>query len=73
MTKGEHVHAICCRSEVAGNAISGRNVKTIERYVVVYFEVASCSSLRDIQQVHRHNSDQAARRLNIVLDLRSLI
>ena len=40
MTKNEHVYAICCRPEVAGNAISGENVKTIEGYALLNFEVA---------------------------------
>ena len=47
MTKNDHVYANCCRPEVAGNVISGRNVKTIENYVLVNFEVASSSSFRD--------------------------
>ena len=38
-------------SEVAGDVISGRNVKTIEGYVVVNFEVTSSSNflVQDIQ------------------------
>ena len=35
MTQNEHVYAICCRPEVDDNVISGRNVRTIEGYIVV--------------------------------------
>ena len=35
-----------CRSEVAGDVISGRNIKTVERYVVLHFEAASFSRFR---------------------------
>ena len=48
MTNHEHVYAICCRSEVAGYVISGENVKTVEGYAVLYFEVASLSSFGDV-------------------------
>ena len=37
MTQSEHGHAIYCRPEVDNNVISGRNVKTFERYRVVNF------------------------------------
>ena len=46
MTKDEHVYAICCRLEVDG--ISSGSVKITKGYVVVNFEVASASNLRDI-------------------------
>ena len=48
MAKNEHVCAICCRPEVAGNVVSGENVKTDEVYAELNFEVASFSSFRDI-------------------------
>ena len=41
-------HAICCRPEVDDDVISGRNVKTIECYVVVDFEVSSSSVVSKI-------------------------
>ena len=41
MTKNQHIYAITSGPEVAGDVISGRNVKTIEGYVVVNLEVAS--------------------------------
>ena len=41
MTLNEHVYAICCRPDVAGDVISGENVKSIEGYVVLKFEVDS--------------------------------
>ena len=47
MTQIEHVYAICFRPEAYGDVISGENVKTIESYVVLIFEVASFSNFRD--------------------------
>ena len=47
MTKKEHVYAICCRPEVAGDVISSGNVKIIEGYVVLNFEDASISNFRE--------------------------
>ena len=52
MTKNEHVYAICCRLEVAGDVLSGENVKTIEGFAVLNFEVAGFSSFRDIPKNH---------------------
>ena len=52
MTQNEHVFAICCRPEVAGDVIYGGSVKTIERYPLLKFEVASYGSFRDIQTNH---------------------
>ena len=48
MIKNGHAYAICCRHEVASDVISSENVKTIEGYALLNFEVASFSSLRDI-------------------------
>ena len=48
MTQNEHVYAIGCRSEVDGDVISAENVKTVEDYAVLNFEIASFSSFRDI-------------------------
>ena len=50
MTQNEHAYAICCRTEVANDVISGRNVKTTEGYIVVNFEIASSSSFRDFSK-----------------------
>ena len=50
MTKNQHVYAICCRPEVAGDAFAGANVKTIEGYPVANFAVASSNSFRDIKK-----------------------
>ena len=47
MTQNEHGYAICCRSEVAGDVISGDNAKTIEGYAVLNFEAAIISSFRE--------------------------
>ena len=49
MTQNEHVYAIFCRLEVAGDVISAGNVQTIDRYVVLNFEAASFSSFRENQ------------------------
>ena len=46
--QNEHFYAICCRPEVGDDVASGRNVETIEDYLVVSFEVDSSSSSRDI-------------------------
>ena len=46
MTQNEHVCAIFCRPEVAGDVISSENVTTIEGYFVLNFEAASFSSFR---------------------------
>ena len=56
MTPNEHVYAICCQSEVAGDVISGGNVKTIEGYVVLNFEADSIRSLREIKISHLRNT-----------------
>ena len=47
MTQNEHVYAICCRQEVAGNVVSDGNAKTIEGYVVLNLEAANISSFRE--------------------------
>ena len=44
ITQNEHVYAICCRPEVAGNVVSGENVKTIDGHAVLNFEIASLVS-----------------------------
>ena len=43
MTKNEHVYVTCCRPEVAGDVISGENIKTIEGYALLNFEAAIIS------------------------------
>ena len=48
MTQNLHVCTICCRSELGSGVISGLNVKTIERYLVVNFDVASSNIFRNI-------------------------
>ena len=50
MTQNEHVYAICCRPEVAGDVISGENVWTIEGYAVLNFEVAIFCTFWDIKK-----------------------
>ena len=52
MTHNEHVYAICCRPEVAGDVVFGNNVKPIDDYAALNFEVASFSIFRDIQKSH---------------------
>ena len=48
MTQNLRVCTIFCRLEVVYDVISGQNVRTIEGYAVVNFEVASSDSFRDI-------------------------
>ena len=43
LTQNEYVYAICCRPKVAGDVISGGNVKTIKGYAVLHFEAATFS------------------------------
>ena len=47
MTQNEHVCAICCRPEVAGDVISDENVKTVEGYATLNFEAARFSTFRE--------------------------
>ena len=65
MTQNELVYAICCRPEVAGDVIPGENVKTIEGYAVLNFEVASFSSFRDIKNHFVTAATEAEAKLDI--------
>ena len=49
-TQNEHVHAIFCRPGGAVDVISGANIRTIEGYIVINFEVATSISFREIQK-----------------------
>ena len=49
MTQNEHVYAIYCRPKVAGDFISGENVKTTEECALLNFEAASVSSFQENQ------------------------
>ena len=51
MTQNEHVYAICCRLEGAGDVISGDNVKTLGANAVLNFIVASLNIFRDIKKI----------------------
>ena len=58
MTKNVHVCTIRLRPEVVYDVISGRNVKTIEGYIVVNFEVATANIFQDtIQKNHFVNAE----------------
>ena len=46
MTQSEHICAICCLPEVAGDAIVDENAKTTEGHALLYFEAANVSSFR---------------------------
>ena len=59
MNQNEHVYAIYCRPEVVGDVISSENVKTMEGYAVLNFEVASSSSFRDIPKNHFMTAEEA--------------
>ena len=49
LTQNERVYATCCRPEVGDDVISGEDVETLEGYVVVNFEDATCSVFRNIK------------------------
>ena len=49
LTQNEHVYAICCRAEVAGEVNSDENVKTIEGYALLNFEAVSISNFQENQ------------------------
>ena len=48
MTQNAHVRTICCRPEAVYDVISGRNVKTVEGYLVVNFMTATEAAAADI-------------------------
>ena len=49
MSKIGDAYAICCQLfEVSRNVISGRNVKTVGRYVEVNVKIGSSNSFRDV-------------------------
>ena len=50
MSQSEHAYAICRRSEVDCDVMSGRNVQTIEGSIKINYEVASSCSFRDFQK-----------------------
>ena len=49
ITQNEHVYAVCCRPEVAGEVISGENVNTTDGCGTLNFEAASLCSFRENQ------------------------
>ena len=58
-TQNSHACTICCRPEVVHDVISGHNVKNIEPYLVVYFEIPSSNSFPDIQKNHFVTTESA--------------
>ena len=48
-TQNEQVYAISCLPEIAGDIISSENVKPVDGYAVLNFEVASFNRFRDIK------------------------
>ena len=64
MAQNEQVYAICCRLEVASDVISVENVKTIEGYAVLNFEVASFSIVSQI--LKKKNFMTTAASVNLV-------
>ena len=48
ITQNWHVCAMCCRTKVDCDVISGRNVKTMDCYVVVNIEVANFQYIKKI-------------------------
>ena len=47
MIQNEHIYAICCRSEVVGDVISGENVKTTNGYALLHFEAGGISNFQE--------------------------
>ena len=47
MTQNEHIYAIRCRPEVAGDVISGENVQTAKGYALLNFEAPGVTGLRE--------------------------
>ena len=48
-----HAYSICCQPEAAGVIVLGCDVKAVEGYVMVNFELATCSIFRDNQEKNR--------------------
>ena len=71
MTKNEHIYAICCRPEVAGDDISRENVNTIGGYALFNVEVANSSSFRDIKN-HLGTAEAAAADINDSINPKSI-
>ena len=67
MTQNLHVCTICGRPEVVYDVISGRNVKTIEGYLVVNVEVTSSNSFHILKKNHFVTAAEAEarRRTNV--------
>ena len=60
MTQNLHVCVFYYLPEAVYEVISGRNVKTIEGYLLVKFEGARSNNLRDIKKNHFVTADAAA-------------
>ena len=43
-------YAIFCRLEAGDDAVSGRNLKIVEGYILVNFEIISSNNVRDFQK-----------------------
>ena len=56
MTQNEHVHAICCRLEVAYDVLSSENIRTIEGYALLNFEATSLLVSEKIKISHLRNA-----------------
>ena len=65
MTQNLHVCAICFRPEVVYEVISGRNIKTLEGYLVVNLEVAISNSFRDMKKIISWRRRRRRRTANI--------
>ena len=56
MTQNEHVSEICCRPEIAGDVISGENVKTIESYALLIVKLLALRVSEKIRISHLRNA-----------------
>ena len=54
MAQNEHAYAICCRSEAAGDVISGYNVNTYEGYALFNLEQLALAVSEKIKISHSH-------------------
>ena len=65
MTQNEHAYAICCRTEVAGDVISGENITNVDGCALLNFEAAIISSFRENQIVLYCIKQLVARHLSV--------
>ena len=79
MTQNLHVCTICFRLKVVYGVVSGRNVKTIEGYLVANFEVSLALTVSEILKKNHFvtaaeaNIDDSIKRKRIRVSLKNMI